>query len=109
MYKKYSNGGRGLSDSSNAHISVPSTRKLASSLKSLLMRVKLTCIFLSVAFLQISLARKAEEITLSKNNINLGELFKEIKKQSGYDFVYKQDLLNKGTRINVHAQDKPLR
>lgn len=109
MYKKYSNGGGGLSDSSYAHISAPPTRYLSSRLKSLLMRVKLTCIFLSVAFLQISLASKAQQITLSKNNISLAELFKEIKKQSGYDFVYKQDLLNKGTRINIHAQDKPLR
>src|SRR5690606_1437580 len=109
MYKKYSNGGGGLSDSSYAHISVPPTRYLSSRLKSLLMRVKLTCIFLSVAFLQISLASKAQQITLPKNNISLAELSKEMNQHRDSEFVYKQDLLKKGTRINVHAQDKPLR
>lgn len=109
MYKKYPNGGEGLSGPSDSGISVAPAGRLSPKLKTLLMRVKLTCIFLAVAFLQVSLASKAQQITLSKSNISLAELFKEIKKQSGYDFVYKQDLLNKGTRVDVHVEGKPLR
>ncbi len=78
-------------------------------LKSLLMRVKLTCILLLLAFLQISFAAKAQYITLAKSNISLSELFKEIKKQSGYDFVYKHDLLSKGKKVSIDVKNKPLR
>lgn len=78
-------------------------------LKSLLMRVKLICIFLLLAFLQISFASKAQYITLAKNNISLAELFKEIKRQSGYDFVYPYDLLSKGKTVNINVKNKPLR
>lgn len=73
------------------------------------MRVKLTCGFLLIAFLQISFASKAQHITLTKSNISLTELFREIKKQSGYDFVYKHDLLNKGNRVNIDVKNRSLR
>src|SRR5690606_40197545 len=57
----------------------------------------------------ISFASKAQHITLAKNNITIAELFKEIKRQSGYDFVYPYDLLSKGKAVNINVKNKPLR
>ncbi len=79
------------------------------NLKRLLMRVKLTCVFIVIAFLQLSFASNAQNITLTKKNISLSELFKEIKKQSGYDFVYKHDLLIKGKSISIDVKNKSLK
>ncbi|MFD1630278.1 TonB-dependent receptor [Pseudopedobacter beijingensis] len=73
------------------------------------MRVKLTCAFIVIAFLQLSFASNAQNITLTKKNISLTELFKEIKKQSGYDFVYKHDLLIKGKSISIDVKNRPLK
>ncbi len=73
------------------------------------MRVKLTCFFLLIVFLQISFASRAQYITLMKSNISLQELFKEIKKQTGYDFVYKYDLVTKGKKVNINAIRKSLK
>src|SRR5690606_20024949 len=109
MYKNYANRKGRQSLLSAARMFVYSMANPFLDLKPLIMRVKLICIFLSVAFLQISFAAKAQYITLSKNNISLTELFKEIKRQSGYDFVYKHDLLSKGKRISIAVQNKPLR
>lgn len=72
------------------------------------MRVKLTCVFFLIAFLQLSFASNAQQITLIKSNITLTELFKEIKQQTGYDFVYQHDLLVQGKRISVNVNNEPL-
>uniref|UniRef100_UPI00334210FB STN domain-containing protein n=1 Tax=Pseudopedobacter sp. TaxID=1936787 RepID=UPI00334210FB len=109
MYKNYAkNGGWHtallISQLFKSRIAYPSQ-----NLKRLLMRVKLTCAFIVIAFLQLSFASNAQNITLTKKNISLTELFKEIKKQSGYDFVYKHDLLIKGKSISIDVKNRPLK
>jgi len=78
-------------------------------LKKWLMRINLTCIFLIAVFLQISLAAKGQNISLSKKTTSLTEIFKEIKKQSGYDFVYKSEVIKKSKPVNINVQNKPLK
>lgn len=77
--------------------------------KKWLMRINITCFLLIATFLQVSLASNAQNISLSRKGITLSQVFKEIKKQSGYDFVYKYDLLKKGTSIDIDVKDQPLR
>jgi hypothetical protein len=49
--------------------------------------MKLTLIMLAVFFLQVS-AALAQKVTLKKNNAQLVEIFKDIRQQTGYDFVF---------------------
>lgn len=73
------------------------------------MRVKLACLFLVIAFLQVSFASNAQNITLTKKNISLIELFREIKRQTGYDFVYNHDLLLKGSKVHIDVKNGQLK
>lgn len=77
--------------------------------KKWLMRIKLTCIFLMAFFLQISLASRGQQVSMMKKKASLTEIFKEIKKQTGYDFVYKYELLKKGKSIDIDVKNRPLK
>jgi TonB-dependent starch-binding outer membrane protein SusC len=65
------------------------------SYKTTLLAMKLTAIILLVACLQVSAGGLAQEVTLSLKNAPLETVFKQIKKQSGYSFIYlKRNLEN---------------
>lgn len=78
------------------------------NLNQWLMRLKLTCAFLFLAFLQVTFAAKAQKIRLSKKNAALTEVFTELRKQSGYDFLYPKDLLKQAKKITIDLQDATL-
>jgi len=62
---------------------------------------------LLIAFMQVSLAANAQKISLSKKNAPLTEIFKELRKQSGYDFVINRDQIKiaKPVTISVSGDD----
>jgi TonB-linked SusC/RagA family outer membrane protein len=74
----------------------------------LLMRVKFTTVLLVSAFLQFAQASNAQRITFSKKNATLQQLFKEIRKQSGYDFFYDLEALKNAKKIDVSVQNESL-
>ncbi|WP_316837769.1 SusC/RagA family TonB-linked outer membrane protein [Pedobacter nutrimenti] len=53
-----------------------------------IMRINLTIILMTSFLLQVSAAGYAQIISLDKTNAPLQEVIKEIRKQTGYDFVY---------------------
>ncbi|MEO7047546.1 MAG: SusC/RagA family TonB-linked outer membrane protein [Ferruginibacter sp.] len=67
--------------------------------------MKLTAIFLLAACLQVSASGYAQKVTLSLKNAPLQEVFKEINKQTGYQFFYKDDLLHSAGKINLHVNN----
>lgn len=70
--------------------------------------MKFTTILLVTAFLQFAQASNAQRITISKKNATLQQLFKEIRKQSGYDFFYNQEDIKKAKRIDISVQNETL-
>jgi len=70
--------------------------------------MKLTAIFLLSAALTISAAGHTQNISLNEKNATLQKVFKEIHKQSGYQFFYKDELLDKAGRIDVQVSNMPL-
>lgn len=72
------------------------------------MRTFLTVTFLCVAFLQISIAAKAQSVTLSKKNAPIADVFKEIRKQTGYDFVITNALIKKANPITIQSREEDL-
>lgn len=51
----------------------------------------------------------AQTVTLHKQNISLKQLFDEIRKQTGYDFLYSPQLLTKAKPVDVDAVNSPLK
>ncbi len=77
--------------------------------RRILMRIQLTSAFILIAFLQISSASIfAQKITLHAKNIALEKVFAEISKQSGYDFFYSSNTIQKAHSINVQFNNADL-
>ena len=55
---------------------------------NLLLKVKLTFVFFLAALLQLSATTLAQKVTLSGKNVPLEKVFLDIKKQTGYNFLF---------------------
>ncbi|MGJ1432500.1 SusC/RagA family TonB-linked outer membrane protein [Sphingobacterium spiritivorum] len=73
-----------------------------------LMRIHLTVIMFTTFFIQISTATYAQRISLHKSNVPLSQVFKEIGKQTGYDFVYSTELMKKTQNVSVDVSNASL-
>jgi TonB-linked SusC/RagA family outer membrane protein len=61
----------------------------------------------AICLLFLSLQANAQ-ISLSGNNVPLEKIFKEIRKQSGYDFLYNDRLLANTNPVNINVSDASL-
>ncbi len=74
----------------------------------ILLIMKFTSILLITAFLQIAQASKAQRITLTQKNATLEQLFKEIRKQSGYDFFFDLEDIKKAKKIDISVANETI-
>lgn len=81
--------------------------KRSRSTKQLLIAMKLTAIFLLLACLTAG-AKGFSQITLSEKNAPLQRIFKAIQKQSGYDFFYTYEVIEKAGNATVNLYRMPL-
>jgi len=84
-----------------------STNRILS--RQTVMRINLTCILLLITLMQVAASGFAQKLTLSKKNITLEQLFREIKAQSGYDFLYEPQELKSARRININVKGVQLK
>ncbi|MDR6783298.1 TonB-linked SusC/RagA family outer membrane protein [Pedobacter africanus] len=107
MYKFYYTIGYGIT--SHVRKSITSLWQIAwnPNIRKWFMRINLTCLILLMAFLQITLAANAQKISLSKKNAPLTEVFKELKKQSGYGFMINKERIKlaKPVTITVNGEE----
>lgn len=75
--------------------------------RKLIMRTNLT-IILMATMLQVSAAGYAQNISLKKTQAPLREVIKEIRKQSGYDFVYTSPQMNLSKPVTINVSETPL-
>jgi TonB-linked SusC/RagA family outer membrane protein len=75
--------------------------------KQLLRIMKLTAIILLSACLTAS-AKGYSQITLSEKNVPLQNVFKEIKRQTGYDVFYTYETIQKAGKVTVNVKDVSL-
>jgi TonB-linked SusC/RagA family outer membrane protein len=67
--------------------------------------MKLTAILILAACLQVSAKTYSQNVTLSFKNTPLQKVFKEIKKQTGYNFLCTTELLDLAGRVNLEAKN----
>lgn len=70
--------------------------------------MRLTTIILLITLLQVSAATRAQNLTLKKTNASLKDIFKEVKKQTGYLVLYPSALVNKAKPVTVTLSNTPL-
>lgn len=74
----------------------------------ILLVMKLTTILLLVGALHVSAVTFSQTVTLSRRKTSLKQVFKEIKKQTGYFFFYKGQLLQDKPDVMVEFNNVPL-
>jgi len=73
-----------------------------------LLTMKLTIFLLIAAIMQVSATTFAQKLNLKQKEVTLKQVFKEIKKQTGYDVLYQPDKLNDNEKINADFNNAPL-
>ena len=77
--------------------------------RKLIMRINLTVILLTSCLLQVSAIGYAQKLNLTKTNVSLIEVFKEIRKQSGYDFIYTTPQIKLARKVDVFVRNATLK
>jgi len=86
-------------------IAVNGNKQTSYALKKILRIMKLTIFLLIVGLLHVSAAGFGQKISLSQKNISIEEAFKQIRKQSGYNFLYSNQVLKDATLVSVDVKD----
>lgn len=70
-----------------------------------LLIVKLVIVLMMTCLMQVSASGVAQTITLSGSGVTLKKLLTEIRLQSGYGFIYTEDLLSSAKPISVNLKN----
>lgn len=71
--------------------------------------MKLTSAFLLAACLQVSASGSSQSLTLSEKKASLQKLFREINRQAGFQFFYKDELLNQAGKVDINVKNASLK
>lgn len=71
--------------------------------------MKLTAIVLLAGCMTASAAGYSQQITLRARNMSLEKVFREIKKQSGYSFVYRDNWIKEAEKVNLQLEHVSVR
>lgn len=71
--------------------------------------MKFTIVLLLAACLQTRASVDAQNITFSKQQASLEDFFREIRKQTGYEFLYSNAMLTKAKKVDLEFNHTPLR
>ncbi len=96
---------------SNADEAIQPTGSIAAYFNHKFIRaMKLTVIFLTVLCLQVSASAFSQRISISQKNMPLEQVLKEIKRQTGYFFLYDLDLIQQKSKpVNINVKDAELK
>ena len=78
------------------------------NLTQALLIMKLTAILILMACLQVSAKSYSQRVTVSMKDAPLQKVFKEIQRQTGYNFLYPIELLDKAGKVDVKIENLPL-
>ncbi|HEY9197253.1 MAG TPA: TonB-dependent receptor, partial [Mucilaginibacter sp.] len=70
--------------------------------KKFLLVMKITTFLIIAVMMQVNASTFAQNVSLSESNVSLKKLFKEIRKQSGYNFVYTEGMLKAARPVSIH-------
>jgi TonB-linked SusC/RagA family outer membrane protein len=71
----------------------------------MVMVMKLTCFLMLVGCLQVSAAAFAQKVTITGKQITLKQVFKQIREQTGYNFIYSNKTIREATPVTLDVKD----
>jgi TonB-linked SusC/RagA family outer membrane protein len=86
-----------------AYCQAPERR--GSAITQMLLVMNFTAILLFMAFLQVSAAGYAQKITINEQKASVGRIFEEIKRQTGYSFLYTDEFLAEAKEVTVKVSN----
>src|SRR5882757_7898338 len=69
--------------------------------KTLLLAMKFTTLLLFIVSLQVGAAGYAQKVTFSGKGIPLEKVFKELERQTGYEFFYTEELMQQAKKVDL--------
>jgi len=75
---------------------------------NLLLKMKLTFVICLATFLQVSAASYAQKITLNVKNESFDKLLDDLARQSGYHFLYDDQLISQSSPVTLYVKEAPL-
>jgi len=76
--------------------------------QKILLIMRVTTFLLLAAMMQVSATTLAQRVTINQKNANLTDVFKAIRTQTGYDFIYDQDLISKSIPVSINVTNTTL-
>jgi len=73
-----------------------------------LLIMKFTAFIFLATCLQVSATGTSQTITLSENNASLEKIFREVKRQTSYDFWYESKLLRNAKKVDIQVTNASL-
>jgi TonB-linked SusC/RagA family outer membrane protein len=78
------------------------------SIRKALTIMKLTAAILLTLGLQISLASRAQKVTISEYNANLKTVLQSMRRQTGYFFIYNNEVMKQSLPVSLNVKDADL-
>ena len=72
-----------------------------------LLIMKLTLVLMITGILHLSASTSAQNINLSVKEVSLKKVFKELRLQSGYNFLYNSKMLNETSPVSLSVKNMP--
>src|SRR4051812_48967387 len=73
-----------------------------------LLALKLTAFLLLVALLPVRANGYAQQLSINLKNVPIERVFKEIQKQSAYQFFYNERLLKQARNVSINVTNVPV-
>jgi TonB-linked SusC/RagA family outer membrane protein len=70
--------------------------------------MKLSTFILLVSCLQVAASVNSQTVSISQKNTSLQKIFKEMNRQTGYQFFYKDNLLNQAGKVDLIVSNVPI-
>ena len=70
-----------------------------------IMRFKLTFILIIICLMQVSAASLAQRVTLSLKQASLAGILSDIRKQTGFHFIYNEAMLSKAKPVDIEVKN----
>lgn len=70
--------------------------------------MKLTAFLVLIFCMQVSTRVYSQKVSLSLTNVSLEKVFKEITRQTGYNFLYTDEVLNGARNVDIRVRNVPL-
>jgi TonB-dependent starch-binding outer membrane protein SusC len=74
-----------------------------------LLIMKLTTLMILTAILQVSAHGYSQTVTLKEKGAPLKKIFKEINRQTGYQFFYKDEVIDQAGKIDIDVTNVSIR